>query len=854
MCAMVIAACGTANALAGAALTSPAPPDEVVQPAKVTVNQRVAKELVRLALLDLQATGQPEIRDYRIAAMMMEAAHELAPKDVDILRMMIDAWSEAGDRARVIAHTNTLVNLDGGDIVAQLRLISSGISSLQDVDQRLAAYDTLLGPKYEKKLDQSVRSRLALDAALLLREKGDSEGFGKRLGEATAWDSTNKDAASLAATFFSLRVDDPAGRFTLLINLLKADPFDPETHLAMARELAAGGAYKQSKRFYESFQNLMARRSQHVGTTELAEYQIVGWNVGGAEVLVKEARLSVEQQRAEVEAKRRALIAIDAPQDQIPDPENLRLPMETERVRVSAAAALGDEGQLDYAVAELETTFSRQIKVLQDPKKWPAGMTEDGARVKLLTTAAELVWLRLWTGRNWDQVGKALDDLSKNPRTDKDIVQRMKGWLKIREKEFDAAEQLLLPLAEDDPLAAMGLALSAEMRGNKDEALRRYTAVYEANMGTLVGASARTRLTILTGKAPLPAPLTTQLDELARGIPNWLEGMIVDPHRMVSVTANPVSNRIGSLDPIYLKIRIVNLAPIPLGIGPDRPLNSTMLLVPRLSVGLRAVAAGNAATVVRLDRKLRLLPQESMEITVWADAGITGYIMDQFGTLAAELRWRLVQGFVVDEDGTYLPGPMNAYADSGSVLREASSKSELTVESLVKFIDNGSIDDLAECLLVVKGIAAQAEGQEGTVSKEDRELIAQSLAKRYSRLDGSGKLQMLAKLPGKALSGWLGPLDEAISKETDPAVLRLILLTRVVDAADPIFAVATSTPDARLTEVAGLMRARLESGGETLSRVGMKPPSGAKPETPPPAPEPAPGVVPVPGPTLPTSK
>jgi len=843
-------ACGAVYAATATASTPTSLMETQSEP--VTVAQRVAKELARLTLLDLQSSGRPEVSDYRIAAMLLEEASALAPDDTDILRMLIDAWGEAGDRAKVMAYTKALVNLDRGDVVAQLRLISSGVSSWQDADSRLAKYDALLGPKYEKQLDQSVRSRLALDAALLLREKGDAAGFAKRLGEATAWDSTNKDAASLAATFFSLRVDDAPGRFVLLINLLNADPFDPETHLAMARELAAGGAYKQPKRFYETYQNLMARRSQRVGPTELAEYQVVGWNTGGAEALVKEARLSVEQQRAEVETKRRILIANDAPADQIPDPENLRLPIETERVRASAAAALGDEGQLDYAMTELETTFSRQIKAYQDPKKWPPGLNEDGAKFKIVTLAAELVWMRLWLGRNTDQVPKALDELALNPQTDKATVARMKGWLKIREKDFDAAEQLLAPLAEDDPLAKYGLALIAELKGNKDEAQRRYTNVFESNMGTLVGASARTRLIVLAGKAPAPTPLTTQLDDLARGIPDWLEGMIVDPHRVVSVTANPVMNRIGPLDPIYLRIRLVNLAPIPLGIGPDQPINSTLLLVPQLSVGLQPVAAGNASSVVRLDRKLRLLPQETLEITVWVDSGILGYIMDQAGTLTSELRWRLVQGFVVDEDGTYLPGPMNAYTDSGSLLREASSKRDLTTEALVKFIDNGSIDDLAECLLVVNAIASQITGTVGNETDENKALIAAALAKRYASLDRIGKLQVLAKLPSRAVSGWLAPVEEAISKETDPTILRFILLTRVVDPKDPIFAAATSTSDARLTELAGLVRARLEAGTDTFSKVGLKPHNAGSPETPaPPAPAPTtpPGAVP-----LPTSK
>src|SRR6185369_17723106 len=143
------------------------------------------------------------------------------------------------DQDALLAATQLVVRLDRKDTVATLRLLSARIGMRQTIDERLAMYDAFLGPQGQL-LDPSIRSRLALDAALLLRERQDQPGYMKRLKDAVQLDVTNKEAAYLAVEAFTRKVEDPQGRLELLSNLLMADPMDPRVLLEV-RDAFAGG-------------------------------------------------------------------------------------------------------------------------------------------------------------------------------------------------------------------------------------------------------------------------------------------------------------------------------------------------------------------------------------------------------------------------------------------------------------------------------------------------------------------------------------------------------------------------------------------------------------------------------------
>ncbi|MGE3109755.1 MAG: hypothetical protein AB7G11_06705 [Phycisphaerales bacterium] len=790
--------------------------------------QRAAKDIANIAIMDLQTTGDPDIAAYRTAALLLEAAYELSPDDEQILRLLIDAWSAAGDRDKVLEYTGKLVSLCARlktiDTVSLLRLITGRISQLQDVDARLKEYERFLGKEWEQTLDDSIRSRLALDAALLLRESGDNDGFVRKLTLATTLDSTNKDAASLAVTYFSMQSSDSAGRLTLLINLLKADPFDSQTHLAIGRELAGGGAFEQARRFFLDYQVLAGRLEQRPTSSEVAEFQTIAWMLDGPDRLISLSRQQVEQERAAIAARRRAMLAEDPNAANLPDPEEYRLALEVERVRAAAAAALGDDALLDYASQELEGTFARRLSLLLDASKRPQEIPAEIAAVRGKETLAELMWMRLWIGRNFDGAVKILEDMEKDPDVKQESLARFQGWVRLRRGQLDEAKQILEPLAESDPLAALGLALIAEKKDDKTGAAEQYQGVYHRVPGTLAGAYAKTRAEVLTGSPPIPPPQSQKLSDLAAAEPDWLEQMISDPRRVFSLQAAPVQARIGSLESATVRLTITNVSPMPLGIGPDRPIQSSMLLAPRLTIAYKPVGVGNAANVVRIDRRLRLLPQETLQVDTWADAGVLGYLLDQTSVAPAEVRWRVLQGFSIDSHGMYTSGPSSVACDAPPLTRAASSKATLDPAGLVSFISTGAGDDVIEAMQVVRYNALTPRDPNDATTKAADDKLAGALAARFPSLNRESKLGLIATMPAPLLSPWMQPLYDAARADADPLVKLFALVATTHDPADEYLAGCAASENRRLAEVAALLKARLEDGQETYGRLGAPEP------------------------------
>lgn len=840
-------AAGLASGLAHVSptLAQPAGDNPAVAVGEAALAQRTAKDIANLAIIDLQSSGSPAPSTFRMAALLLETAHQMSPRDQQILRLLIDAWSEAGERGKMLEYTGKLVDLMSElkqiDTVALLRLISGSILRLQDVDARLEQYNRFLGSQWEGKLDDSIRSRLALDAALLLREKGDTEGFVEKLTLATTLDSTNKDAASLAATMFSMYSDDAAGRLTLLINLLKADPFDPETHLAIGRELTADGAFAQAKRFFLNYQLLTTRLGVRPTPSEIAEYQTILWVLDGSEKLISQTRLQVEQERTRLAGQRRAMLTADPSATDLPDPEDYRLAIEVERVRAAAAAAQGDEAQIDYVAKELEGTVARRLALLQDAKKRPAEITDEIAQEQVKELSAELMWMRLWMGRNLDGAAATLEEIEKDPVANQASLARIHGWIRLRRGQLDGAAEILAPLAETDPLAAIGLGLVAEKRGDKNGAVEQYSKAYHAYPGTLAGAYARTRAQVLSGSAPTPPPVSEKINELAAGVPDWLEGMLAEPRRVFSIQASPVYPRIGPLDHAQVRLTITNLSPLALGIGPDRPIQSSMLLAPRLSAGFQPIGVGNASNIARVDRRLRLLPQESIQVDVWADSGILGFMLDQISVVPSEVRWTVLQGFSIDANGVYSPGPMNISTETTVLTRSATSKAGMDPAALVNFITSGTLDDAVEAMQVVRYLAQEPRDPNDEVSKKADEKIAQAYATRLPTLSQLGKLSLLGVMPTSALAPWLDPLVQAMRTDEDPLVRLFALIVTVKDAADPYLVTCAASPDARLTEVAQILKSRLEEGQDTYGRIGVpEEPEGQPNAAPAPVPAPLP--------------
>ncbi|MEO0629355.1 MAG: hypothetical protein AAFY46_01340, partial [Planctomycetota bacterium] len=319
----------------------------------------IGRQIARVAIIDYRLQPEPGPADARAGAMTLELAAEFRPEDPILLRYLVEAYRAAGDEAGLIDATKRLYAADPGDEVAQLRLISWSISQRQTVEERLAAYAEWLDGRGAEFLKDTpaVASRLALDSALLYRETGDESAFLGRLAQATRLDSSNKEAAALAAAAFAQRSSDPVARLELAINLLLADPVDPNLHLSIAEQLASFGVFDQSRRFYNNADRLYRLSGANADTpVMIATLVALDWYaIGPAEVL-RQYETQLRTSRAAAKRRIDQLLELGQPTEGQTGPEDVRLDLERERYRLYAAIATGDRVAMEQSVLDMEAT------------------------------------------------------------------------------------------------------------------------------------------------------------------------------------------------------------------------------------------------------------------------------------------------------------------------------------------------------------------------------------------------------------------------------------------------------------------------------------------------------------------
>jgi hypothetical protein len=818
-CASTLSTAVRAQPVPGAAAPIPPADDPIARGI-------AARSVARLATADLKLQSDPEARrapierDYRIAAELLTVASETDPDDLDILRLLIQAWTAAGDADRVEQLQRRLAMLDPSDTVTLLAVVSSRISKLQSVEERLAAYARMLGPEGDR-LDPSIRSRLALDAALLSRERGDEEAFVRLLARSSALDSTNKDAATLALAYFAERVPDAVGRLELLLNVLKADPFDPDVHAAIAQELGNAGAVDGASRFYQTLAALRGARGQELSPQEHAEAFVASWNVAGAYAVVARMNNELENSRETLRSRRSKAEAAGRLIDRVADPSDSRLPIPLERARVVASAATADPELIGYAVVEAVETFRRSLESLADPQKRPEGMTDEQARDLARSIRTERAWLVLWAGRGTERIAEWIDELRADPGADPLVIRRLDAFALMRAGEHDRAAAELAELARQDPLAMMGLGMLAEQRGQSDAAARVYATLATQLAGSLAGAYCRTRYTDIAGAPVPPTELARRMQRLSDEVPSTLESMIADPRRFMDLIVAPAKEETSLTDKVALRFTIRNTSPFAMAVGPEKPINSRFLLAPMVDLGVQRMRVPNLHEILYLNRRLRLLPGEHMGATVWADSGLLGGILQRVASAPVRMRWRVVQGFRMNQRGFFDPGPLCLTTEAGPVVRPASFRATADIPSFIGWIESGTPRELAEALLALREKLSSRETA-STVSPADVDLLARSCVNRFSTGSRAEKLIILAFTPSGMQTPAFRPLDAAALADGDEHILRFMLVVRVGRADAPVLADDAWPGRPELSDLARLLRERLREGVRTLATIAIR--------------------------------
>lgn len=784
----------------------------------VTPDEYAARAVARIALLDLRARVHPTPDDYAVTASVLDAARAIAPSDAELLRARIRAAWAAGDRDALEPLTRELVMLDPRDTVAQLRLASARIGRIQTVEGRLAAYDKLLG-RAGASIDASVRSRLALDAALLCRESNNFAGYADRLALALQLDATNKDAASLAWQSFGSQVDSPAERFELLLALLMADPTDPNVHRSISTELVQVGGFAQGKRFHAMARDLFDRADSPVADELMLDSLILDWQLDGPDAVV--TRLNTELQMLREQAMMRIQQYQDArmPIDSLPKPEDILLAPRYNQIRLVAALTADDADTISASLNDMQRAFESTVESFQ--QSVALFTPEEAARnsrdlwLNLTSQLVAISWADAQDASLADWTARAADVFQPTDQP----LKVLRAWTEFRLGDPAAA----LPLFEDldlaSPLNRIGLGLVLEELGRTDEAMEVYRALADDLPLALAGVWARDRYRDVTGIDALATPERTALVRLAAEVPGWVDKMVADPREFMSIAVDLDSPSIGATEQTRMRIRLTNLAPIPLGVGGDRPINSRMMLSPKLQAGLHQEFARASAEVIELDRRLRLLPAESITIEVWPDAGLVGWLAEVSALETVRQRWHVLQGYRLDPMGVPQPGVLCLETQSDRLIRTPLALNNATALELADALDAAGPSQMVGVLAAVRARVLAPAGSAYALTTDEISRLATIAASRYASLRPAARALMLAVLPSRTAAPGMEPFDRAAMQEADPALVPLAMVTRVTESTDPALQAWIDGEDSDLAVFARVLQARLGSPLPTYSRL-----------------------------------
>ena len=785
---------------------------------------RLADELTRETLARLRQTNNPTPIHYRAVARLLRFIQRLDPKDPELVRLEFEAWESAGDTADALRATAKLVRLDPKDTVAQLRLINAKVREYQNADDRLAVYARLLGPGGQS-LDASIRSRLALDAALLLREIGDEAGFLDRLTLATTLDVTNKDAAALYATYYLGRTDDPMERADILSNLILSDPLDQEALQHLGYELMGQGAYAGARRMYARTRDILIANGTDFSADQMFDYLLCVWATDGPGPVFEILSLIEQDMYEQIMMQRRMLEM----QGRDPgNPQRPLLPPKLQLLRLAIAVVRNDPVAKKQHMVALGVATEQVKSVLTDPRRRPASMTLLQAEAELFQLQYQLFWAFMLSGLDAAKgarmlIGIVNDERPGAPRLEQDAINRFVGWGLAIEGSTDKARDLLTPLYDKDIHAKWAMHLVAAIEGRRQEATNILYDIAREAPTTLLGVMAHKSIESLTPSYENPNKAAAELDRrfafhVNGGVNNnrfapWLDKLTGDPHEYLLLRARHVSPSLNPTDRAQLEILLRNVSRWPLAIGPGQPIDSRLLLSAdiRFDGGNKNQSIG--PDVIDLARRLRLMPNEELTLTFDCDRGWTGLVLGIATGNSVLLRWRLQQGFLLQQQGEniqFITGPLSVSTTS-DILQRARLETSGPPDTNAQHIADAREHELLRALALA-GIRLRIVSRdlEDPANEKEQAILASAVIERARDMSPMELTLAMFEFGGlRNLGADADTMRDLLRNEHSPYVAVALLLTTISDPDDEFLNTMLLSDDDEIAALADLFRSLL---------------------------------------------
>ncbi|MEM9082413.1 MAG: hypothetical protein AAGB34_02370, partial [Planctomycetota bacterium] len=752
----------------------------------------VTDELTRGARLRLALTPDPTFDDLRTTALLIRLARRLTPDDLELLRLEREAWASAGEDSEVLAINRKILKLDPEDQITQLAVINARISEQQTAELRLATYRRI--QERGGAIHPAVRSRLALDSALLARDFGDEIRYFDDVTLAATLDVTNKDAAVLFATEFLDRATEPRDRVEILCNVVLADPIDEAAMLNLAHELMSHGAFDGAARMFELHRRRLLQGEGGLELNGLVDAVLINWMSKGPESgLQALASMDAEARRADEERRRELELEGFDPG---PRPAGY-LVQRLEELELAIHVSRNDVARARQSIQAIIEAKDRLQKHLDELDESEGGLSQAKKDKEIFDSRLELVWARLFAG---EQVPLAREELNtliieaedRGEPLSESAIARFDAWFDVHAGKTAEARTVLEPLAKNDPLARWALAIAAERDGLRDEAARHFAYLALENPATAIGATARGRISLLLGQPIGDTEVAQELNQYIESFAPWLESVVAQTSSFTSMKTDYVEQNVDILEPALLRITIRNKLDFPFAVGSQGTFSKAfadkVLVTHRAEHSAESFKGLIRPEIINFDRHLRLDPKSEVVVDVNLRRGLIGEAFTRYPEGRATVRSRAVLHFEFDANGQEVTSPRRSRGGSRAVLAPRAISSQ-TDRLLIRYgfptaadsdvvaneLSNSAGSRMTELVLLAVARVGEITNSEDAARKQEADQLRAAIIERLPTLGELEQAFVLQRLNSYGL------LSELLEEQT-PEELGLVVDSPYVGA------------------------------------------------------------------------
>lgn len=525
------------------------------------------------------------------ARSLIDEATRLAPDNPFIWRLALDlaAAMEDGDpKAEALLSTalRRLTELEPWNEVVRFRRLADAVSRRQTAEDRIAAYRTLLTDANIATIGAPAAARLAFDLAILLRRTGDFDGFHRELIRAIDLDPAFPEATELAAGYFGARAPTPVEEAQAMRLALLANPTREPAATGLAELCMRYGAYAAAAQILEIEAVLQETPLADANYDALvSQLALATWGAGDPERALQFAQRRQESLNAALLAqveRQGSTLSLD-------ERSRVLLPATSVLTATVAAIASGmDLSNADAAIANAAVSSQLEIDTIERSlADLPAGADGDAARADANRRIAELAlqgaMVQAWLGGNLESARDWFDKANRLSPVSDDARRRFDGWVAARKGDPAAARELLSPLAGDDLLARLGVAVLDDGAGDRRAAARGYLEVARAMPASAVGLWARSRLDRIVGVRAEIIEGAAEI-EAAAALPADFVSLMRDGKGQLLLRLRPQRLDASPWDPFVFTVELTNRSAWPLAVTPDGPLSDTMTITSTVNI------------------------------------------------------------------------------------------------------------------------------------------------------------------------------------------------------------------------------------------------------------------------------